>query len=126
MRRELGRELKERRRAAGLSQSELARLTGRSRSLVSTLESATGSAAGLGFWQRCDEVLSTGGRFARRWLQIQRESEAERARVADSCPQDQNHGGRALHNADGRCKNDGGLPHPLRRKMPSTALIARA
>jgi predicted XRE-type DNA-binding protein len=52
MRRELGRELKERRRAAGLSQSELARLTGRSRSLVSTLESATCSAAGLGFWQR--------------------------------------------------------------------------
>ena len=82
MRRELGRELKERRRAAGLSQSELARLTGRSRSLVSTLESATGGAAGLGFWRRCDEVLRTGGRFARRWLQIQREVEAERTRAA--------------------------------------------
>ncbi len=82
MRREMGRELKAKRVAAHISQAELARLTGKSRSMVSTLESATGGAAALGFWRRCDELFGTAGSFARRWLQIQQQVDAERAKVA--------------------------------------------
>lgn len=82
MRREMGRDLKARRKMAHLSQAELARAAGKSRSMISTVESAAGGAAGLGFWRRCDELFGTGGTFARRWLQIQREVEAERVRAA--------------------------------------------
>ena len=84
IRREMGRDLRTRRRVARLSQVELARATGKSRSMISTVESAAGGAAGLGFWRRCDELFGTGGTFARRWFQIQREVEAEKAQAASA------------------------------------------
>ena len=60
MRREMGRDLKARRKMAHMSQAELARAAGKSRSMISTVESAAGGAAGLGFWRRCDELFGTG------------------------------------------------------------------
>ncbi len=97
MRRELGRELAARRKAAHLSQAELARLTGKSRSAISTLESSLGSAMGRTFWQRCDEVLGTREMFTRRWDRIHHEVDAARAAVATARRQES---GRALGGSD--------------------------
>src|SRR5215469_14832038 len=79
MRREMGRELRARRMAAGWSQEELARRTGKSRSTISTIESAAGGAASRSFWQACDQVLGTRGRFSRNWDQVQQQVDAARA-----------------------------------------------
>jgi hypothetical protein len=78
LRRELGRELKARREAAGLSQPELADRTGYSRSAIATLESAGGGAAGRVFWERCDAIFGTGEMFARRWDEIRQHVQAAR------------------------------------------------
>src|ERR1022692_4972932 len=59
LRRELGRDLKAARRAAGLSQVQLGRRTGYARSTVSTVESG-GQNVPRVFWERCDEALGTG------------------------------------------------------------------
>lgn len=82
LRRELGRDLKARRQAAGLSQPQLASRTGYSRSTVATLESATGGAAARAFWEKCDAVFATGERFAPRWDTIQQHVQAARALTA--------------------------------------------
>lgn len=79
MRRELGRDLRARRKAAGWTQLELARRTGKSRSTISTIESATGGAASRAFWQACDEIFGTRGRFARRWDQVDATGATSRA-----------------------------------------------
>ena len=81
MRREMGRELRARRMAAGWSQEELARRTGKSRSTISTIESAAGGAASRSFWQACDQVLGTRGRFSRNWDQVQQQVDAARAQT---------------------------------------------
>jgi DNA-binding XRE family transcriptional regulator len=82
LRRELGRDLKARRQAAGLSQPQLASRTGYARSTVATLESATGGAVARAFWEKCDAVFSTGERFAPRWDTIQQHVQAARALTA--------------------------------------------
>jgi len=79
--------------AVKLSQSELARLTGKSRSAISTLESFPGSAMSRTFWQRCDEVLGTRGIFVRRWDVIQQQVDTARAAAAEARRQES---GRAL------------------------------
>jgi transcriptional regulator with XRE-family HTH domain len=81
MRREMGRELRARRMTAGWSQEELARRTGKSRSTISTIESAAGGAASRSFWQACDQVLGTRGRFSRHWDQVQQQVDAARAKT---------------------------------------------
>ena len=87
MRREMGRELRARRLAAGWSQEELARRTGKSRSTISTIESAAGGAASRSFWQACDQVLGTRGRFSRNWDQVQQQVDAVRARARSALRQ---------------------------------------
>ena len=60
LRRELGRELKALRNAAGLSQPQLASRTGYSRSTIATLESTNGGAVARVFWEKSDAVFGTG------------------------------------------------------------------
>lgn len=62
-RRELGQHLAAARKAAGLSQRELARRIGYARSTLSTVESGA-QRAGRPFWEACDRVLRTQGTFA--------------------------------------------------------------
>jgi transcriptional regulator with XRE-family HTH domain len=63
MRAEMGRDLARRRRAAGLSQEQLAALTGEySRATVSHAEGGNDD-VGRGVWQAIDRVLGTGGLF---------------------------------------------------------------
>lgn len=81
LRRELGRTLKARRQAAGLSQLQLARRTGYSRSTVASLESITGGAVARAFWEKCDTVFGT-GEFTPRWDGIQQHVQAARALTA--------------------------------------------
>jgi hypothetical protein len=67
MYKELGRELAGRRRAAGLTQTEFALLTGRySRATVSHAETGRGKDGGISrrFWETCDRLLGTGSFFA--------------------------------------------------------------
>ncbi len=82
LRRELGRELKARREAAGLSQPQLATRTRYSRSTIATLESEAGGAVARAFWARCDGVFGTGNLFAGRWDEIQQHVQAARAAKA--------------------------------------------
>jgi DNA-binding XRE family transcriptional regulator len=64
MRRDLGRQLAERRKAAGLVQRELGAMVGYSRTAVANAE--TGHAQiGRSLWERADRVLRTGELFAR-------------------------------------------------------------
>jgi DNA-binding XRE family transcriptional regulator len=63
MRRELGRRLREVRRQAGLSQQQVGRRTGYTRSAISNAEA--GGYARRQFWERCDDLFSTGGSLAR-------------------------------------------------------------
>jgi transcriptional regulator with XRE-family HTH domain len=56
-RRELGQQLKRLREAAGLSQQQVARRAGYTRSAVSNAES--GGHARRRFWERCDEIFGT-------------------------------------------------------------------
>jgi hypothetical protein len=82
LRRELGRELKTLRQAAGLSQPHLAGRTGYSRSTIATLESTNGGAVARAFWEKSDAVFGTGDRLARRWDDIQQHVQAARALTA--------------------------------------------
>jgi DNA-binding XRE family transcriptional regulator len=66
---QLGRELAAGRQAAGLTQAELGRKAGYSRSTVSTVESG-GQQVHRGFWETCDRVLGTGGALSRRFDEI--------------------------------------------------------
>jgi transcriptional regulator with XRE-family HTH domain len=69
LRRELGRELKSSREAAGLSQAQLARRTAYARSTVSTVESG-GQNVPRVFWERCDAILGTGLRLTTAYDQL--------------------------------------------------------
>jgi hypothetical protein len=70
MRRDLGRQLAGRRKAAGLVQRELGVLVGYSRTAVANAE--TGHAQiGRSLWERADRVLGTGELFARGFDRIQ-------------------------------------------------------
>ena len=82
LRRELGRELKTLRKAAGLSQPQLASRTGYSRSTIATLESTNGGAVARAFWEQSDAVFGTGDTLARRWDDIQQHVQAARALTA--------------------------------------------
>ena len=82
LRRELGRELKTLRKAAGLSQPQLANRTGYSRSTIATLESTNGGAVARAFWEQSDAVFGTGDTLARRWDDIQQHVQAARALTA--------------------------------------------
>jgi transcriptional regulator with XRE-family HTH domain len=85
-RKELGRDLKTARQAAGLLQRELARKIGYSRSAVGNAEAGQCGYAGR-FWELCDEVLGTGGTLSRgyneiRTRRIRRVIENDRAPMA--------------------------------------------
>jgi transcriptional regulator with XRE-family HTH domain len=60
LRRELGRNLRSARTAAGYSQMQLARKIGYARSTVSTVESGCQNPSRQ-FWQRCENVLGSAG-----------------------------------------------------------------
>jgi transcriptional regulator with XRE-family HTH domain len=76
LRRELGRQLAGRRKAAGYLQRELGTVAGYSRTAIANAE--TGSArAGRLFWIRMDQVLGTGELFARGYDRIQARVAAE-------------------------------------------------
>jgi len=82
LREQLGHELTSARLLAGWSQSELARRIGYSRSTVSTEESGRGSAhAARSFWERCDQVFGTAGRFTSSFDRIKEEEAAGRLRA---------------------------------------------
>jgi transcriptional regulator with XRE-family HTH domain len=76
MRRELGRQLAARRKAAGHLQRELAALVGYSRTAIANAETG---ATGLGrqLWERADQVLGAGELFARGHDRIQAQIAAE-------------------------------------------------
>jgi DNA-binding XRE family transcriptional regulator len=89
LRKELGRDLKAARQAAGYSQMQLARKLGYSRSGVSNAES--GGFAQRSFWERCDEVLQTGGTLAPGYDEIHQQSAAaqlERLGAPSGAPED--------------------------------------
>lgn len=80
---ELGRRLAGARKAAGLTQQQLAGATGYSRSTVSNAEIGHPDIA-LEFWARCDRVLKTGRSFARSFDQVR----AAERRQAAGVPED--------------------------------------
>lgn len=82
LRRELGRELKTLRNAAGLSQPQLASRTGYSSSTIATLESTNGGAVARAFWEKSDAIFGAGDMLARRWDDIQQHVQAARALTA--------------------------------------------
>jgi len=63
LRRELGRDLAARRKAAGMLQEELADRIGHTRGSLSNAETGSRDKSRK-FWQSCDNVLSTGTRYA--------------------------------------------------------------
>jgi len=69
VRRALGERLASLRTAAGLSQPQLAPLVGYSRSTLANAETGRRPAA-REFWQRCDEVLATGGVLGRQYDEL--------------------------------------------------------
>ena len=77
LRRELGRELAIWRHAIGFTQAQLGRKVGYSRSTVSSVESGVQQVS-RGFWEACDELLSTGGAMAERFDRIRLAQLAER------------------------------------------------
>jgi transcriptional regulator with XRE-family HTH domain len=68
MRRDLGRRLRGLREAAGLSQQQVAKRAGYTRSAVSNAEA--GGYARRRFWEMCDELFATGGMLACRYDEI--------------------------------------------------------
>jgi DNA-binding XRE family transcriptional regulator len=70
MRRELGQRLRKLREAAGLSQQQLARRAGYTRSAVSNAEA--GGYVRRRFWELCDELFGTGQELARGYDEIRR------------------------------------------------------
>lgn len=75
-RRELGRQLAARRKAAGYVQRELGRLVGYSRTAIANAEIGSTS-FGRQLWERADQVLGTGELFARGYDRIQAQKAAE-------------------------------------------------
>jgi len=86
LRRRLGRQLAERRKATGYTQSALAPLTGYARSTVANVEIGRQHVP-RDFWQRCDQALGTGSRFTaafdvlRATIQHERDIDARAAQV---------------------------------------------
>ena len=76
MRRELGRQLAGRRRAAGYVQRELGVLVGYSRTAIANAETG-GTALGRQLWEGADRVLRTGEQFARGYDRIRAQIAAE-------------------------------------------------
>jgi transcriptional regulator with XRE-family HTH domain len=76
MRRELGRQLADRRKAAGYLQRELGVLVGYSRTAIANAETGATS-TGRQLWKRADQVLGTGELFARGYDRIQAQIAAE-------------------------------------------------
>jgi DNA-binding XRE family transcriptional regulator len=75
MRRDLGRQLAQQRKAAGLVQRELGVMVGYSRTAVANAE--TGHAQiGRSLWERADRVLGTGELFARGFDRLQAQASA--------------------------------------------------
>lgn len=86
LRREMGRELAARRRAAGMSQAELAACTRRySRATVSHAEMGKDD-VGRGFWEAADQLLAAGGFFAGAWDLLRDAGPRPRAPVASGEP----------------------------------------
>lgn len=90
LRRDLGRQLAVRRKAAGYLQRELGVLVGYSRTAIASAETG-GTKVGLQLWQRADQVLQTGEPFTRGYerirAQIAAEARADAERiVAEACP----------------------------------------
>ncbi|MGH3279137.1 MAG: helix-turn-helix domain-containing protein, partial [Trebonia sp.] len=86
LRREMGRELATRRRAAGLSQAELAAHTRRySRATVSHAELGKDD-VGRGFWEAADRLLATGSFFADACELVTDSSPRSRTLVTSSGP----------------------------------------
>ena len=77
MRRELGRQLAGRRRAAGYAQRELGVLVGYSRTAIANAETG-GTALGRQLWEGADRVLRTGEQFARGYDRIRAQIAASR------------------------------------------------
>lgn len=85
-RRDLGRQLAERRVAAGYVQRELGVLLGYSRSVVANAE-VGGTNVGRQFWERADRVFGAGELFARGYDRIREQVAAEsRAKVQQRAP----------------------------------------
>jgi transcriptional regulator with XRE-family HTH domain len=76
LRRELGRQLAGRRKAAGYAQRELGVLVGYSRTAIANAETG-GTALGRQLWQAADRVLGTGELFARGYDRIRAQKAAE-------------------------------------------------
>ena len=76
MRRELGRQFADQRKAAGYVQRELGVLTGYSRTAIANAETG-GARVGRQFWERADQVLGTGELFVRGYDRIQAQMAAE-------------------------------------------------
>jgi transcriptional regulator with XRE-family HTH domain len=76
MRRELGRQLATRRKAAGYLQRELGALVGYSRTAIANAETG-GTRVGRQLWEHADQVLETGELFARGYDRIQAQIAAE-------------------------------------------------
>ena len=81
LRRQLGRQLATARKDAGYVQREFARRISYARSTPSTVESGV-QRAGRVFWETCDEVLRTGGKFAEGYDRIRTQQAADRRDVA--------------------------------------------
>ena len=87
MRRDLGRQLANRRKAAGLVQREFGALVGYSRTAVANAE--TGNARiGRVLWERADRVLGSGELFARGFDRIQAQASARSSATATRRPAD--------------------------------------
>jgi transcriptional regulator with XRE-family HTH domain len=76
LRRELGRQLAGRRKAAGYAQRELGVLVGYSRTAIANAETG-GTALGSQLWQAADRVLGTGELFTRGYDRIRAQKAAE-------------------------------------------------
>jgi DNA-binding XRE family transcriptional regulator len=81
LRRDLGRALKEARRAAGYSQAQLARKTGYARSTVSTVESGCQNVPRI-FWERSDAALGSGTALLARYDRLAQQRLAGLSRTA--------------------------------------------
>ena len=86
MRRELGRQVAALRRAAGLTQHQLAELTRFSRATVSLAEIGRESHARQ-FWEACDKALDTGGALTAGFDQVGAVREAQQQATARAAQQ---------------------------------------
>ena len=109
--RDLGRQLKARRKAAGLTQEQLARQTGYKRSTVANAE--LGDRRSADFWRRVDDKLSAGGTWVKAYGDI--EAMAGARRLPPLRPGEDSGGTRTV-TAPARC------PH-CHREIPLAAQI---